>query len=86
MIKQTGVFASEQEVARAKQLSAEFSTTPLIKVLGRWLPDDARAALMDYIDACAVSHGLPAPGRDADGDVDHYGLLATGEFTREVPG
>jgi hypothetical protein len=79
--KHTGVFATAEEIDHARALADELTRTPVIRVHGHWLPEDAHHALMSYIDKCAVKHGLPEPEKDVDGNVIHYGMLSSGEFT-----
>jgi hypothetical protein len=78
----TGVFATPDEVTEAKRRSVEVRDTPVVKVHGEWLHDAALESFQAWLDGLAVAHGLPAPERDADGDVIHYGLAGTGEFTK----
>lgn len=76
----TGVFATPEEVESAKGWSAEARSTPVVKVHGHWLHEDADAQFKMRIDDLAKSHGLPELP-PVDGEPDHYGLIANGEFT-----
>jgi hypothetical protein len=79
MIRATGVFATEQERAELLRRKFQAAETPVIKVHGRWLADDAHEAFMAAIDALAVTHGLPEPKPYGD-DVNHYGMSNDGQF------
>jgi hypothetical protein len=78
----TGVMATATEIAEAKQRAVEAREAPVAKVGGVWLYEAAHENFMGWLDRLAVAHGLPEPPRDPDGDVVHYGLLGTGEFTK----
>lgn len=83
-VKGTGIIAKPEDVARAKEWLAEFRSTPVIRVHGRWLPEDAEAIFKRRLDDLAVSYGLPTPEL-IDGEPNRYGLMATGEFLRWEP-
>lgn len=85
MIKKTGVKVTGAELKEARDRAREKAATPVAKVAGRWLSDDAEKAHSEWVDALAVLHGLPAPPT-IDGEVHHYGMDAEGEFTTYEPG
>lgn len=83
-MKATGVFATPEETEEARRM---FDVGPLI------FPNGMRSAeAMDtqieraraWLDELAQKHGLPAPGL-IDGEVNHYGMSAKGEFVSEEP-
>ncbi|MDP2661492.1 MAG: hypothetical protein Q8R28_12265 [Dehalococcoidia bacterium] len=81
MIVKTGIKVSEKERQVALERARGVAQCPVIKVEGVWLPDEMRLEFGDWLDALAQSKGLPAPKRDSDGDVIHYGMTMEGEFT-----
>lgn len=82
MVKNTGVFVSDEHRNAAIDNARGAISTPLVKVLGKWLPDLERASFGDWIDALAQSYGLPPPAKNRDGEAVHYGMTMRGEFTR----
>lgn len=72
--QRTGVFATDEDISKARTWSEECAATPFVRVHGKWLPDEAEALFKRRIDELAMAHGLPDRGED------HYGLVATGEF------
>lgn len=76
----SGVFATPEEIQQAKDWFAETRSAPVAKVHGHWLHEDADARFKQRIDDLAKSHGLPELP-SIDGELDHYGLIANGEFT-----
>lgn len=84
MIKNTGVRVSKEDFDIAHQRANGVVTAPVIKVHGKWIPEQERLAFGEWLDALAKNYGLPAPERNTDGEVVHYGMTADGEFTRWV--
>lgn len=76
----TGVFAAPEEIELSRQWRLEADKTPIVRVFGRWLHEEADAQFKARIDGLAEKHGLPKL-QPIDGESNHYGLLATGEFT-----
>lgn len=80
----TGVFVSEEDRIEARIRSKAAKNAPVMKVANFWVHEEASEAFVDYLDKLAVKYGLPEPGR-IDGEVNHYGLTAKGEFSRYEP-
>lgn len=80
----TGVIVSAEHTAEVLELSKAAAHAPVMRVHGRWMNELAHEVLMARIDALAVEYGLPPP-IVVDGEVWHYGMLRTGEFTRLDP-
>lgn len=81
----TGVFATEEEVHELRQIR-EYLSAPLVHLTMKHAEnlDRADEDLKAKIDRLAQEHGLPAPGL-IDGEPNHYGMSAKGEFTRWEP-
>lgn len=82
MIKNTGIVVSEEHRKATLERAQGVVSTPVIKVHGAWLPDEARLEFGDWLDKLAESYGLPPPVKNSEGDVVHYGMTAKGEFTK----
>ena len=82
MIKNTGIKVSEEHRLIALKRARGVVSTPIIKVHGKWLPDEERMLFGDWLDGLAQSYGLPPPKKGSDGEVIHYGMTADGEFTK----
>jgi hypothetical protein len=82
MVKNTGVKVSEEHRQVALQRARGVVSAPVIKVHGKWIPDEERLAFGDWLDGLAQSYGLPEPAKDSDGDALHYGMTNDGEFTK----
>ena len=81
MIKNTGIIVSEEHCKVALARARGVLSTPVIKVDGAWLPDEARLNFGDWLDALAQSYGLPPP-EVRDGETYHYGMTMKSEFTK----
>lgn len=80
-IVRTGVRVTAEDLAEVLAWNAERNDTPVVRVAGRWLDEDAEEWFHRRLDDLAERYGLPKlPARD--GAADHYGILRTGEFTR----
>ena len=83
----TGVFATEAERGEMAERSRDIYSTPLIfpnGMLSALAMDSVVEAFATRIDELAQAHGLPSPGL-IGGDVSHYGMAKSGEFTRWEP-
>jgi hypothetical protein len=86
-IVNTGVFATGVEIDEVRAASESLHSTPLIFPSGlksARLMDATFERFKNLIDELAQKHGLPAPGL-IDGEVNHYGMSNSGEFTRYEP-
>lgn len=83
-IKGTGVFLTPEQLADARQRAAAVRATPVMKVAGRWVHEDAAEAFAAWRDIVAIEKGLPAPGL-LEGEVNHYGISLEGELTTYEP-
>ena len=85
MIKWTGVTISEEHYKELLKLQQEVQSTPMAKVHGSFLYEDALELFKCRVDEMAIAAGLPPPGK-IDGVIDHYGVdSASRQFTRYVP-
>lgn len=80
----TGIIAKPEDVEHCFEWHREMSATPVMKLGRHWLHEEAQREFERRIDELAVSYGLPEPAV-IDGEVWHYGILRTGEFTRAEP-
>jgi hypothetical protein len=80
-VVQTGVFASMEQLAQVRKAFHEARETPVMRVHGVWMHEEALESAKSLVDKLAVECGLPPPGL-IEGQVNHYGLLPTGEFNR----
>lgn len=80
----TGVFVSDEDRVEARRRLKEASFAPVMKVANFWVHEEMAQTFADYLDKLAVKYGLPEPGR-IEGEVNHYGLTAEGEFSRYEP-
>jgi hypothetical protein len=73
----TGVFATDEEQAIAKDLAAKAARTPVILLFGQHdLSGEARERMYETVHGFALAHGLPEiPG--------FYGMDEKGEFIRQ---
>jgi len=85
-VVRTGVFATPEQLAGLTAQRRAIAEMPLVHLTPTYagLIDKMENDLKTSIDTAAVLAGLPSP-KEIDGEVNHYGLLATGEFTRWVP-
>jgi hypothetical protein len=81
MVKNTGIVVTDEHRSAALARARGVVGTPIIKVHGVWLPDEARLDFGTWLDALAQSYGLPAPSKTSEGEIVHYGMTAKGEFT-----
>jgi len=80
----TSVFASPNDIQRCGVWAEEYRSTPLIRVHGRWLNEDAEDLFRLRVHELARSYGLPELQPTPDGP-DRYGIIVTGEFVRLQP-
>lgn len=77
--KRYDVFATADQLRQLHELLTT-SQGPLLGVSYRSVTaraqamEDTRARYYELVDQIAVDGGLPAPEKDADGDVIHYGV------------
>ena len=84
MIKETGIVVSNEHRQAALSKARGVVATPLIIHNGHSIHDDARLDFGDWLDELAVAYGLPVPAKTSDGDVVHYGMDNSGQFTQWV--
>lgn len=82
MVKNTGVKVSEEHRQAALQRAHGVVSAPIVKIHGKWLPDEERLAFGNWIDGLAQSYGLPPPEKNSAGEAIHYGMTIAGEFTK----
>lgn len=83
-VRLTGIKVSPTDKETATRSADQVQSTPLIKVLGHWLPNDEIERHATLIDDMAVKYGLPPPVT-IRGEVWHYGMTDDGEFSLADP-